>query len=58
MSGDRLIQKYIFFFLILGIAVVIVTNLTSFIAAGLGATIFLCAVSEPNEEAMRKAQDE
>ncbi|MBK9024119.1 MAG: AI-2E family transporter [Saprospiraceae bacterium] len=40
MSGDRLIQKYIFFFLILGIAVVIVTNLTSFIAAGLGATIF------------------
>ncbi len=40
MTGDRLIQKYILFFIIIGLGVVIITNLTSFIAAALGATIF------------------
>jgi len=40
MTNDRLIQKYIFLFLIIGIGIVIVSNLTSFISAALGASIF------------------
>jgi len=40
MNNDRLIQKYIFLFLIVGIGVVIIANLTAFITAALGASIF------------------
>ena len=40
MTNDRLVQKYILFFVIIGLGVVIITNLTSFISATLGATIF------------------
>ena len=40
MTNDRLVQKYILFFLIIGLGVVIITNLTSFISAALGASIF------------------
>ena len=40
MNNDRLIQKYIFLFIIVGIGVVIIANLTAFITAALGASIF------------------
>ncbi len=40
MTNDRLIQKYIFLFLIIGIGVTIVANLSAFITATLGASIF------------------
>ncbi|HNH41038.1 MAG TPA: hypothetical protein PLJ09_06480, partial [Saprospiraceae bacterium] len=40
MTNDRLIQKYIFLFLIVGLGVTIVSNLSAFITAALGASIF------------------
>lgn len=40
MTNDRLIQKYIFLFLIVGLGVTIVSNLSAFVTAALGASIF------------------